>query len=56
MYPLKVPIVMSAEDGCLPGLYVSSFLSNSWLSDGRTLILSSIWRSSQVLLSVNVLR
>ncbi|XP_062108224.1 acylamino-acid-releasing enzyme isoform X2 [Humulus lupulus] len=50
-----IPVIMSAEDGCFPGLYCSSFLSNSWLSDGCTIILTSIWGSSQVLLSANVL-
>ncbi|KAK4586245.1 hypothetical protein RGQ29_023433 [Quercus rubra] len=50
-----IPVVMSAEDGCFPGLYCSSFLSNPWLSDGCTMIISSFWRSSQVILSVNVL-
>ncbi|KAK4586247.1 hypothetical protein RGQ29_023434 [Quercus rubra] len=50
-----IPVVMSAEDGHLPGLYCSSFLSNPWLSDGCTMIISSFWRSSQVILSVNVL-
>ncbi|TQD83563.1 hypothetical protein C1H46_030870 [Malus baccata] len=38
-----------------PGLYCSSILSNPWLSDGRTMIISSIWCSCQVILSVNVL-
>ncbi|OVA05354.1 Peptidase S9 [Macleaya cordata] len=50
-----VPVVMCAEDGCFPGLYCSSFLSKPWLSDGETMILSSYWGSTQVILSVNVL-
>ncbi|PQQ17707.1 acylamino-acid-releasing enzyme-like isoform X1 [Prunus yedoensis var. nudiflora] len=50
-----IPVVMCAEDGYFPGLYCSSFLSNPWLSDGCTMILSSIWGSCQVILSVNVL-
>ncbi|KAM3708097.1 hypothetical protein ACJW31_02G073000 [Castanea mollissima] len=50
-----IPVVMSAENGHLPGLYCSSFLSNPWLSDGCTMIISSFWRSCQVILSVNVL-
>ncbi|XP_019449915.1 PREDICTED: acylamino-acid-releasing enzyme-like isoform X2 [Lupinus angustifolius] len=48
-------VVMCAEDGCFPGLYCFSILSSPWLSDGYTMIISSIWNSSQVLLSVNVL-
>lgn len=50
-----VPVVMCPKDGCFPGLYSLSILSNPWLSDGYTLILSSIWCSMQVILSINVL-
>ncbi|PHT49524.1 hypothetical protein CQW23_09271 [Capsicum baccatum] len=50
-----VPIVMCPEDGCFPGLYCFSVLSRPWLSDGYTMILSSIWGSTQVIISVNVL-
>lgn len=50
-----IPVVMCAEDGCFPGLYCTTIHINSWLSDGYTMIISSIWHSSQVLLSVNVL-
>jgi len=51
----QVPIVMCPEDGCFPGLYCSSILSNPWLSDGCTMILTSAWRSTEVILSINVL-
>ncbi|XAR57316.1 Acylaminoacyl-peptidase [Bertholletia excelsa] len=50
-----VPVVMCPEDDCFPGLYCSGFLSNPWLSDGYTMILSSVWGSTQKILSVNVL-
>ncbi|KAK7345936.1 hypothetical protein VNO77_16552 [Canavalia gladiata] len=50
-----IPVVLCAEDGSFPGLYSSSILSDPWLSDGYTLIIPSIWHSSQVLLSINVL-
>ncbi|KAL8481597.1 hypothetical protein ACS0TY_027926 [Phlomoides rotata] len=50
-----VPVVMCPEDGCFPGLYCFKFISNPWLSDGHTLVLSSIWGSVQTILSVNVL-
>ncbi|KAJ1295574.1 hypothetical protein BS78_01G234700 [Paspalum vaginatum] len=51
-----VPVVMCAEDGCFPGLYCSSsVLSDPWLSDGRTMILTSAWRSTEVILSIDVL-
>ncbi|KAL6185036.1 hypothetical protein ACLB2K_041171 [Fragaria x ananassa] len=50
-----IPVVMCADDGCFPGLYCSSFLTNPWISDGCTMIMSSFWGSCQVILSVNVL-
>ncbi|KAJ8531478.1 hypothetical protein K7X08_026912 [Anisodus acutangulus] len=50
-----VPVVMCPEDGCFPGLYCFSVLSRPWLSDGHTMILSSIWGSTQVIISVNVI-
>ncbi|KAM5552922.1 acylamino-acid-releasing enzyme [Rosa sericea] len=50
-----IPVVMCADDGCFPGLYCSSFLSNPWFSDGCTMVISSFWGSCQVVLSVNVL-
>ncbi|WVZ58981.1 hypothetical protein U9M48_009193 [Paspalum notatum var. saurae] len=51
-----VPVVMCPEDGCFPGLYCSSsVLSNPWLSDGRTMILTSAWRCTEVILSIDVL-
>ncbi|OIW07711.1 hypothetical protein TanjilG_19654 [Lupinus angustifolius] len=50
-----IPVVMCAEDGCFPGLYCTTIHNNPWLSDNRTMIISSIWHSSEVLLSVNVL-
>ncbi|XP_060178673.1 acylamino-acid-releasing enzyme-like isoform X2 [Lycium barbarum] len=51
----EVPVVMCPEDGCFPGLYTVTFLSKPWLSDGYTMILSSVWGSTEVILSVNVL-
>lgn len=53
-----VPVVMCPEDddgGCFPGLYCSSVLPDPWLPDGRTVILTSAWRSAEVILSVDVL-
>ncbi|XP_073144166.1 acylamino-acid-releasing enzyme 1 isoform X4 [Henckelia pumila] len=49
-----VPVVMCPEDGCFPGLYGAKFLSDPWLSDGHTIILSSVWCSVQAILSVNI--
>ncbi|KNA08562.1 hypothetical protein SOVF_161600 [Spinacia oleracea] len=50
-----VPVVMCPGDGCFPGIYCSGFLRNPWLSDGHTVVLSSIWGSTQVILSVDIL-
>ncbi|KAL0457100.1 UNVERIFIED_CONTAM: Acylamino-acid-releasing enzyme, partial [Sesamum latifolium] len=50
-----VPVVMCPEDGCFPGLYCSKFLDKPWLSDGHTMVLSSVWGSTQTILSVDVL-
>ncbi|XP_055813614.1 acylamino-acid-releasing enzyme-like isoform X2 [Solanum dulcamara] len=50
-----VPVVMCAEDGSFPGLYCSNILSNPWLSDGRTMILSSAWGSTLFVLTVDIL-
>lgn len=49
-----IPVVHCAEDGQFPGVYQSYFLCNPWLSDGQTMVFSSIWHSCQVILSVNV--
>ncbi|XP_031255975.1 acylamino-acid-releasing enzyme 1-like [Pistacia vera] len=38
-----ISIVQCAKDDCFPGLYCSDILSNPWLSDRCTMILSSTW-------------
>ncbi|KAL0716595.1 hypothetical protein Bca4012_065917 [Brassica carinata] len=50
-----IEVVNCPEDGCFPGLYVTGLLSDPWLSDGHTLILSSYWRSCRVILSLNLI-
>lgn len=49
-----VPIVMRPKDNGFPGLYCSGLLRDPWLTDGRTVILSSVWGSREVILSVNI--
>ncbi|CAA0840700.1 acylaminoacyl-peptidase-related [Striga hermonthica] len=49
-----VSVVMCPEDGLFPGLYCSKFLNRPWLSDGNTMVLSSVWGSTQAILSVNI--
>ncbi|KAM3317305.1 hypothetical protein ACQJBY_035126 [Aegilops geniculata] len=49
-----VPVVMCPQDGCFPGLYCSSMLSDPWLSDHCTMVLTSTWRSTEVILSIDV--
>ncbi|XP_023761603.1 acylamino-acid-releasing enzyme isoform X1 [Lactuca sativa] len=50
-----VPVVMCREDDCFPGIYCFDMISKPWLSDGFTMIFSSIWGSKEVILSVNML-
>ena len=50
-----VPVVMCPQDGCFPGLYCSSMLSDPWFSDHCTMVLTSAWRSTEVILSIDVL-
>ncbi|CAH8319166.1 unnamed protein product [Eruca vesicaria subsp. sativa] len=50
-----IPVVNCPDDGCFPGLYVTGLLSDPWLSDGHTLMMSSYWRSCRVILSLNLL-
>ncbi|CAM6101899.1 unnamed protein product [Calypogeia fissa] len=54
--PMKdvVPVVNLPDPEGFPGLYVATLIAHPWLSDGTTLLLSSHWRSSQVILAVNV--
>ncbi|OEL33391.1 Acylamino-acid-releasing enzyme 1, partial [Dichanthelium oligosanthes] len=49
-----VPIVMCPKDNRFPGLYCFGLLRDPWLTDGQTMILSSVWGSREVILSVNV--
>ncbi|KAH7522218.1 hypothetical protein FEM48_Zijuj07G0115100 [Ziziphus jujuba var. spinosa] len=55
IWSMKIPVVMSPEDGSFPGLYTPCVLHNPWLSDGHTMIIPSVWGSRQVILSVNVM-
>lgn len=48
-----IPVAMCAEDGCFPGLYCTTIHNNPWLSDNCTMIISSVWHSCEVLLSVD---
>lgn len=47
---------MCPKDNCFPGLYCIDLLRDPWLTDGQTMILSSVWGSREVILSVNVVR
>ncbi|XP_010440446.1 PREDICTED: acylamino-acid-releasing enzyme-like [Camelina sativa] len=50
-----IEVVNCPNDGCFPGLYVTGLLSDPWLSDGHSLMLSTYWRSCRAILSVNLL-
>lgn len=47
---------MCPDDGCFPGIYCMKLLSEPWLSDGSTIVLSSYWGSTEAIISVDVLR
>lgn len=49
-----VKVVQHAEEGAFPGLYCSNLIANPWLNDSSTLLLSSAWRSQQVILAIDV--
>lgn len=49
-----IKVVQHAEEGSFPGLYCSNLIANPWLNDSLTLLLSSAWRSQQVILSIDV--
>eukprot|EP00249_Psilotum_nudum_P023449 c28878_g1_i1 orf=28-2523(+) len=48
-----VPVIMRPEGG-FPGLYCSHLLTSPWLSDGRTLLLTSIWFSMGTILAIDI--
>nr|GMD81705.1 acylamino-acid-releasing enzyme-like isoform X1 [Ipomoea batatas] len=57
-----VPVVMHAHEESFPGLYCSNpglyhsnILSRPWLSDGHTILLTSVWGSSQAILSIDII-
>jgi acylaminoacyl-peptidase len=49
-----IKVVQHAEEGSFPGLYCSNLIANPWLNDSSTLLLSSSWRSQQVILAIDV--
>ncbi|KAK4783154.1 hypothetical protein SAY86_007528 [Trapa natans] len=50
-----IPVIMNSEEGSFPGLYCLHLLKNPWLSDGCTMVLTSIWGSVEVIIAVNIL-
>lgn len=51
---IKEVVPVTQPPGGFPGLYCTSFLTNPWLSDRQTLLLSSTWFSTHVILAVNI--
>lgn len=49
-----IKVVEHAEEGSFPGLYCSNLIANPWLNDSSTLLLSSAWRSQQVILGIDI--
>uniref|UniRef100_A0A7I4ALI2 Prolyl endopeptidase n=1 Tax=Physcomitrium patens TaxID=3218 RepID=A0A7I4ALI2_PHYPA len=49
-----VKIVQHPDNDGFPGLYCSDLIANPWLADSCTLLLTSMWRSQEVILAINV--
>ncbi|CAI5472870.1 unnamed protein product [Closterium sp. Yama58-4] len=47
-------VARAEEQGGFPGLYAAGAIANPWLADGRTLLLTTAWRSTQAIISVHV--
>ncbi|GJP44976.1 hypothetical protein CLOM_g4369 [Closterium sp. NIES-68] len=47
-------VARAEEQGGFPGLYADKAIANPWLADGRTLLLTTAWRSTQAIISVHV--
>ena len=52
---LQIDVVPRSDDpGGFPGLYCGSITANPWLTDNRTLLLTTAWRSTQAIIAVHV--
>ncbi|KAG0579472.1 hypothetical protein M758_4G100500 [Ceratodon purpureus] len=49
-----VKVVQRANKDGFPGLYCADLIANPWVADSSTLLLSSVWRSQEVILAVDV--
>lgn len=49
-----VKVVQCANKDDFPGLYCADLIANPWLADSSTMLLSSVWRSQEVILAVDV--
>lgn len=50
-----IDVVPRAEEaGGFPGLYCSTMIAFPWLSDNRTLLLTTSWRSTQAIIAVHM--
>ena len=52
----QVKVVQRANKDGFPGLYCADLIANPWVADSSTLLLSSVWRSQEVILAVDVER
>jgi acylaminoacyl-peptidase len=49
-----VKVVQHADNDNFPGLYCTDLIANPWLADSSIMFMSSIWRSQEVILAVDV--
>lgn len=53
---IQVKVVHRTNKDDFPGLYCADLIANPWLDDSSTLLLSSVWRSQEVILAVEIER
>lgn len=53
---MQIKVVQRANKDDFPGLYCADLIANPWLADSSTLLLSSVWRSQEVILAVEIER
>lgn len=52
----QVKVVQCPNNDDFPGLYCADLIGNPWLADSSILFLSSVWRSQEVILAVDIER
>ncbi|MCO5570642.1 hypothetical protein L7F22_024369 [Adiantum nelumboides] len=53
---IREVVSVAQPAGGFPGIYCQSIIASPWLSDNRTVLLSSPWHSTQVILAIDIER